>query len=271
MFRPAKYCENRSLTDEDFRFAIDNYWKYMKLRQYCDVLEIGCGPGKSASECVLPLLPKTCQIYVGVDKSPQMVEYANANYSADPRLRFDLMDITTDQPPRHFLNAFDHIVSFNCFHFVTDHRKALENVYLMTKPGGNIFISFPAKNAIFDVYVAMAREEKWAPYLGRCRQMLTPTQFCEDPQADFSDTLKEVGFSSDLCLVTERTYTVSKAMLLGFIEAVCTFTIPENLLKEFCQDHYRRMKKQYSVWQNDQGEVYLSFPFIFLVAHAAKV
>lgn len=270
MFRPAKYCDYRSPTDVDFKFAIDNYWKYMKLRPHCDVLEIGCGPGKSASESVLPLLPKTVKTYIGVDKSIQMVDYANANYNADPRVRFELMDITTDNLPQHFQNAFDHIVSFNCFHFVTDHRKALKNAYRMTKPGGNIFISFAGKNPVFDVYVEMAREAKWAPYLGKCRQMLTPTQFCEDPQADFSDTLKKVGFSTDLCSATERTHTVSKSMFLGFIEAICTFTIPENLLEAFCREIYTRLEKHYPVRQDDQGEVYIDLPVTSLVAHATK-
>jgi juvenile hormone acid methyltransferase len=87
------------------------------------VLDLGCGPGSVTSQVLMPRLPADFGLLVGVDISPNMIQYASKTYT-HPKLRFAQFDLTTDKgntselwPP-----GFDKIFSFFCLHWIPDQR-----------------------------------------------------------------------------------------------------------------------------------------------------
>ncbi|KAK5638095.1 hypothetical protein RI129_012390 [Pyrocoelia pectoralis] len=265
MFKPNEFIRSVAPSEGAIKYVLKHYWGYVNVKEYCNVLEIGCGPGNCTHDILLPLFPKTLQNYVGTDISRPMIEYAQTHYQNEPRLKFEMLDVGTYCLPKKFLAAFDHILSFQCLHFVSDHRKALENIYQMTKPGGDLFITFAGKAIIFDVYEELSQSDKWRPYLESYRDAVCPTHFCEDPSLYFEAVLKEVGFSPVVCISLKKHFVLPKKSFLTFVEAICMYPIPKNLMDNFLADSFEEMKRRRCV----DGD-YVTYPYSLLIAHATK-
>ncbi|KAK5639824.1 hypothetical protein RI129_010635 [Pyrocoelia pectoralis] len=272
MFKPFKFAQNVGPSLGMIQYALNNYWKFENIKEHCNVLEVGCGPGNTTHDYLLGLFPKTLQTYIGIDKSKPMVEYAQKHYQNDPRLKFKLMDITTDSLPNNFLQAFDHVLSFQCLQFVSDHRKSLSNIYRMTKPGGNTFFTLPVRSVLFDVYEELAQNDIWKPYLKDYRKFLTPTQFFVDPQPQlhFETILKEVGFSTVVCVSFDQNVVLPKKLFFAFVDSVCVYPIPKDLMDNFLEEVFEGMKRRKCVNDNNQDEQYVTTPCNFLIAYAIK-
>ncbi|KAK5639823.1 hypothetical protein RI129_010634 [Pyrocoelia pectoralis] len=270
MFKPFKFAQNVGPSSGIIEYALKNYWKFVNIKEHCNVLEVGCGPGNTTHDYLLGLFPKTLQTYIGIDQSKPMVEYAQKHYQNDPRLKFELMDITTDNLPNNFLHAFDHVLSFQCLHFVSDHRKSLTNIYRMTKPGGNTFITLPARWIVFDIYEELAHNDIWKPYLKDYRKFVTPTQFCVEPHLHFETILKEVGFSPVICVSIDKNYVLSKNSFLAFVDSVCMYPIPKDLRDNFVEEVFEAMKRRKCVNGNNQDGHYVTISHSLLIAYAIK-
>ncbi|NLM74915.1 MAG: methyltransferase domain-containing protein [Clostridiaceae bacterium] len=84
------------------------------------ILDIGCGPGNSTQV----LSDKFPNAYIlGVDKSEDMINAAKKNY---PDLNFRICDVSSELPQLD--SDFDIVFSNACIHWVTDHRKLIENM-----------------------------------------------------------------------------------------------------------------------------------------------
>lgn len=135
-----------------------------------NILDIGCGDGKLTAE-IAKLVPKGN--VVGIDKSPSMVSFANANYGDpySPNLSFKIMDAT--QLP--FQEEFDHIVSFTCMHWIKDQSKVLQSIAQSLKPNGNAYLIFPTKWEYQPHGKAMesiTKKEKWKSYIADSKKQL---------------------------------------------------------------------------------------------------
>src|SRR3954467_2096087 len=85
----------------------------LKLRGNERILDVGCGDGKITAE-MARAIPKGEA--VGVDASPQMIEFASKTFPASkiPNLEFHLMDARKI----HFVRQFDLVFSNPALHWV---------------------------------------------------------------------------------------------------------------------------------------------------------
>ncbi|KAK5639825.1 hypothetical protein RI129_010636 [Pyrocoelia pectoralis] len=270
MFKPFKFAQNVGPSLGMIEYALKNYWKFVNIKEHCNVLEVGCGPGNTTHDYLLGLFPKTLQTYIGTDQSEPMVEYAQKHYQNDPRLKFELMDITTDTLPNKFLQAFDHVLSFQCLQFVSDLRKSLSNIYRMTKPGGNNFITFTARYTLFDIYEELAQSDIWKPYLKDYRKCVTPTQFYVEPHHHFETILKEVGFSPIVCVLRDKNYVLPKKSFLAFLDSTCMYPIPKDLMHNFVEEVIEGMKRRKCGNGNNEDGQYVTTPHRLLITYAIK-
>lgn len=99
---------------------------------------------------------------IGVDKSPQMVEYAKKTYKF-PKMDFKVMDIENIHDCTNYSHSFNKIFSFFCLHWVHNKENALVNMHFMLKSGGEILVNFLLINPLVELYKFMDAE--WHKYI----------------------------------------------------------------------------------------------------------
>ncbi|KAK8783178.1 hypothetical protein V5799_015481 [Amblyomma americanum] len=126
-------------------------------------LDVGCGTGDFTREGLLPrCLP--CRRIVGVDSSPEMIEYAR-KHSAHAKLDFRVLDICADVTGiLDEFGHFDRVYSFYCLHWADDLGVALKNVAKLLTPTGECLLVFYASHESAPVWRALARMERWKNY-----------------------------------------------------------------------------------------------------------
>ncbi|KAG5896710.1 hypothetical protein JTB14_014586 [Gonioctena quinquepunctata] len=201
---PELYSKNNCLQAEENTNVINKYLDFDEWHNGESVLEIGMGDGGYTVEMFLPRLPKNIRRYIGSDISPNMVEYAKKKY---PKEKYPIIDFTVLDPqngiPAGFIDEFDHVVSFNCFHFFSNARKALQNIYSVLKPGGGIIASFLERNTEDDIFYNLSQHPRWGAY-GH-GQYVSSFIFSSDPQEEWKNTFIRAGFVNVRIVCEERT------------------------------------------------------------------
>jgi trans-aconitate methyltransferase len=154
---------------------------------------------------------------VGVDASPQMIEFARKAFPAkkNPNLQFQICDarkiglvgrVTPCAPPfdvsggqrtaRPTLAAgqFDIVFSNAALHWVDDHQAFLSGAAACLKPGGRLVVSCGGKGNAHDVFVALRPEmrlKRWCKYFRK----LEKPYFFHSP-AEYEKWLPQFGFKS---------------------------------------------------------------------------
>jgi trans-aconitate methyltransferase len=134
----------------------------LNLRGDESILDIGCGNGRITAS-LAELVPSGR--VVGVDISPEMVEFARGKYPSAkyPHLSFQLKDASR----LDFYEEFDIAVSFACLHWIRDHLPVLHGVYNALVPGGRIIFQCGGKgNAaeLLGVTEELIRVKAWSEF-----------------------------------------------------------------------------------------------------------
>lgn len=108
------------------------------------VLDAACGEGYGSA-----LLAQVAAQVVGVDISDAAIAHARSRYSAQPRLAFQCIDVTTlgELPDA----SFDLIVSFETLEHVHAQEAMLDGFERLLAPDGLLLISSPDKRTYSDI------------------------------------------------------------------------------------------------------------------------
>jgi SAM-dependent methyltransferase len=119
------------------RIEADHTERYRFASTYAanrSVLDIACGAGYSA-----PLFIRAgAARYAGVDLNEKLIAYATETYGAE-NVRFAVGNICTFGSGA----SYDLIACFETIEHVSDYRAALQNLFVLLKPGGTLLISSP--------------------------------------------------------------------------------------------------------------------------------
>ncbi|KAF5299270.1 hypothetical protein FQA39_LY02443 [Lamprigera yunnana] len=254
--------------DQSLRDLNEIYKKYFQLlevKEYCNIMDVGCGPGKLTRKGLYPILPETLNKLIAVDISSEMIKYAKETYEANSKILFFQMDILTDNIPNDFENHFDHIFSSYCMHLFANQRKALLNIHKMLKSGGKIFLLFPSKCNFIEIYKYMAAKDKWK----NLQSMISQTSCSDNPTIYFENLLQEVGFVPRLCFETEKMLEYSKDSFLALAQSRSVFGIPDSLREEFLSEHMEYLK-QNNLIRTNGNEVTIHHSYSLLTVFAEK-
>lgn len=148
-------------SDLQYQWAT-SYIQKFQLQGHEKILDIGCGDGRITA-VIAHLLPNG--FVLGIDKSDSMLEVAHALKN---RIHLNNLDFTRrDATQMGFENEFDFIVSFSCFHWISDHFGALQSIEKALKPSGKAFLYFAADHGhdrIDHAINTVANSPKWAHY-----------------------------------------------------------------------------------------------------------
>ncbi len=190
----------------------------LKLRGDERILDVGCGDGKVTAE-IARALPKG--LAVGVDASPQMIEFAARAFSIS-NLEFRVLDAREIKPevfsavrkekikrttlPRpssplrggegveFALGLFDVVFSNAALHWVDDHPAFLRGAASTLRPGGRLVVSCGGRGNAHDVFLALRPEirlKRWRQFF---RKMEAP-YFFHSPE-EYKKWLPRFGFKT---------------------------------------------------------------------------
>ncbi|KAK4872385.1 hypothetical protein RN001_014414 [Aquatica leii] len=265
MEKPLLYIKSSVLAQTTADYVLDKNLKMLQKTADCAVLDIGCGPGNITHDKILPLLPKSMKKLVGVDISGDSIEYARKHYQSDSRISFAKMDILIDEIPNEYVGAFDLVTSLFCFHYVSDHRKALTNIYKMLKPGSNVIISFMGK-VLANILQYVHDNPKWTKYISNYKE----TVFIPQSEQYSKELFEELGFQQVQCDEYEQSFLHSEDELLGVVKSLNFFKVPEHLEKEFLQTHVDYLKSISREIVDKEGIKKYNMPYTLIVITACK-
>jgi len=149
------------------------------LRGDESILDIGCGDGKITDL----LAQRTSGEVVGIDRSPEMIAYAQAAFPGQ-------VFIETDAQALQFGARFDVVFSNAALHWVPDHEAVLRGIYRALKPGGKAALQMGGHGNAAEVFAAF---EQIRPAYADCFDgFVSPYTFCK-PEA-YKGWLAKAGF-----------------------------------------------------------------------------
>src|SRR5579862_2492080 len=178
----ADYASNSSIQQTWARELIAQ----LNLRGNERILDAGCGDGKVTAE-LARAVPHG--LVLGVDASPQMIEFATAAFSA-PNLEFHVMDARKIQ----FIRKFDLVFSNAALHWVDDHQAFLRGAASVLRAGGHLVVSCGGKGNAHDVFLALRPEMRLKRWREFFRKMDVP-YFFHSPE-EYKKWLPRFGFET---------------------------------------------------------------------------
>lgn len=169
-----QYLNNSEL---QYQWAWD-YIQKLQLQGEERVLDIGCGDGR-VTAIIAQSLPRG--FVLGIDASESMLQVAQ---DLKDKIHLNNLDFTRrDAICMGFENEFDFIVSFSCFHWISDHFAALQEIEKALKPGGKVFLYFAPDHGRdrFDHAInTVVNSQKWTHYFSDFSNpfsLVTPSKF----------------------------------------------------------------------------------------------
>lgn len=214
MNNPELYAKSNPFQIRDAKMVLGSFRPQMEDTTDTDsILDIGCGVGDVTSTIIKPLFPK-CRRIVGIDKSPEMVEFARLNNSQE-KITYQQLDISTDiENFKNTWGCFSRIFSFYCLHWIKDHKKVLQNISKLLSTDGECLLVFVAQCPVFELYEIMSAIPKWKNYMNDAENFVPNTQHSLQPAFDFSKLMKESGLEVLDCETLHMEFTFNSIDIL---------------------------------------------------------
>lgn len=219
----ADYASNSSVQQTWARELIGK----LELRGNERILDVGCGDGKVTAE-LARAVPSGA--IVGVDASPQMIEFAARTFSI-PNLEFHVMDARKIQ----FIRKFDLVFSNAALHWVDDHQAFLRGAASVLQAGGRLIVSCGGKGNAHDVFLALLpqmRLKRWREFF---RKMEAP-YFFHGPE-EYKKWLPRFGLEAHLVkLAPKDAVHQGREGFTGWLRTTWlpyTQRVPEEMREEF--------------------------------------
>ena len=202
----------------------------LKLRGDERILDVGCGDGKITAEMARAIPIGQA---VGVDASPQMIEFAKKTFPAgkNPNLEFHVMDARKIQ----FVRKFDLVFSNAALHWVDDHQAFLRGAASVLKPGGRLVVSCGGKGNAHDVFLALRPEMRLKRWREFFRKLEAP-YFFHSPE-EYKKWLPRFGFETRSIKLAPKdaTYPGAEGFAMWVRTTWLPYTqrVPEDMREEF--------------------------------------
>jgi trans-aconitate methyltransferase len=226
----------------------------LKLRGDGRILDVGCGDGKITAE-IARAIPRGAAM--GVDASPQMIEFAARTFSL-PNLKFHVLDARQikSQPLTPVglgegdgSSGFDVVFSNAALHWVDDHQAFLRGAASVLKPGGRLIVSCGGRGNAHDVFLALRPEMRLKRWREFFRKMEAP-YFFHSPD-EYKKWLPRFGFKTRKVKLAPKdaTYPGAEGFATWLRTTWLPYTqrVPENVREEFIAEVVERYVAKHRV------------------------
>ncbi|XP_075974104.1 juvenile hormone acid O-methyltransferase-like [Anticarsia gemmatalis] len=263
------YHQNNDVQKRDAVLCLDKIAPKMKWKKSNNkIIDIGCGDG-SVTNILKRYLPDNYKL-LGCDISESMVNFANNNH-CDEQSSFIVLDITRELPPE-LKNNFDHVFSFNALHWISDQEAAFKNIYDVMEQDARCVIMFLGWNPIFDVYRALARNDKWAVFMKDAEKYIPRYHDLKNPAGGIMKMMENIGYVN-IDVDYEETYFIFDAFR-DAMKSINPFNIPEDQYNEFFEDYLnvlRELTSSENVAKNPGENVKLNYNIITIYANKPSI
>lgn len=206
---PELYHKSVTRTNNDSEKMLLRFADFIKWRSDGgdSVLDAGCGAGHNTYNVILPFLPENFKRLVGVDLSPNMIEFCRKRYSHS-KLSFEVfnLDVEVEKQSLHRSGLFDHIFSFYTLQWIPNQSLCLHNFHKLLKPGGDMLLVFLGYHPIYDVYKELSLDIKWAAYMADAHLRVSPYHHSKNPAQEFRKLLSDCRFMDYKIEVNHKYY-----------------------------------------------------------------
>jgi len=156
------------------------------------LLDAGSGCGKVLFEISVKKSGLKFSKIIGVDKSYEMLKYAQEVYGNDGRISFYHMDVEGEIPEMLRYQQFDMVSSFYCLHWTQDINNAFQNIYKLLNGNGLFCCVFLLSTKVNDIWDILA--EKYSTYMKNWRAYYSPLWSLENAENMLQKSLEECDF-----------------------------------------------------------------------------
>ncbi|GBN21992.1 hypothetical protein AVEN_161370-1 [Araneus ventricosus] len=124
------------------------------------VLDVGCGPGGTTKNLILPLFSSSSRIFA-VDAMPDMIALAK-KHNSTPQIEYSVANFEDWSVLERWKNQITKLVSILCFHWLKDQQKAFHNVYPLLRKGGEAAFFFALRSTFHASVLEMQNSTRWS-------------------------------------------------------------------------------------------------------------
>jgi trans-aconitate methyltransferase len=262
-----KNYANDNLIDLD----ADHYTKHSSLQnnlakeilQSCQIdpgahiLDVGCGDGRITAELAKQANEGTV---LGVDASPNMIEFAIHNFSKTQFPNLDFLNQTAEEV--ELTRKYDLIVSFSCFHWLKNPQLAIRRLTSALKQGGELLILTYPKESLYYQYLESALKN-YPDYHGLSANhtMLSSNEYKDILIENNMDIL---DFQERNLFATYHTPEELQDYIKGWLNSYVP--LPDSLHAAFLQDIAQIILGETSICQDQK----INIPYTALTIKAKK-
>eukprot|EP00004_Rigifila_ramosa_P022202 TRINITY_DN6023_c0_g1_i1.p1 TRINITY_DN6023_c0_g1~~TRINITY_DN6023_c0_g1_i1.p1 ORF type:complete len:281 (-),score=41.48 TRINITY_DN6023_c0_g1_i1:65-907(-) len=235
VFDPEFYASNK-VAQNGFVDRALAFLSATALPRSTSLLDIGAGDGSHTFK--LAESHPNLRRVVGLDAMPEMVTFAQRYQHPSLTFVHGLAEDLDRLEHPACSGTFDLIVSFNVFHWVKDHPRALRAIYNKLSPNGTVFLLMHGEGSIAEFLAGLETtiaQPRWASYFVGFEspfRMFTRERY-QQMVRDAGFTTAEVAYWDVMVRHPEGIKGISTRFAAGYTSWI--LRVPEQLRPEFIQ------------------------------------
>jgi ubiquinone/menaquinone biosynthesis C-methylase UbiE len=240
----------------------------MSIREDEDVLDLGCGSGRTTRE--IGLLTKG--LVLGTDISEGMIDEAIHKNHAQLNVHY----LVKDAECLGFTDKFDVVYCNSTFQWFSNPEKVLKQCFTALKADGRMGIQAPATSMYCPNFVAAVEKVRIYPATKATFGFFkNPWMFLESEE-EYRKLFERCGFEVVKCKIIEESTRYTTDQVFGIYQSGAEngylnqsfYTVP--LTDEYVETFRSLIKKGFKEQADESGTVDLKFNRIYLVAKKPK-
>ncbi|GFU55938.1 juvenile hormone acid O-methyltransferase [Nephila pilipes] len=216
------------------------------------VLDVGCGPGGTTFQLVLPLFSGVKKIFA-VDLVPVAIEFAK-KHNSHQLIEYSVANFEDWSTLNQWEGQITKLVSIYCINWLKDQRNAFQNVFKLLKKGGEAAACFLLESFFYDSILKVQNDPKWSCYFKGIENLVPESHHKKYDSSFYKRMLEAIGFEILYCRDIVITEVVSSdKKYRDFCTSVCVLTphVPSDLKEDLMNDYMQELLRLNG--RNDKG------------------
>ncbi|GFU28729.1 hypothetical protein NPIL_369251 [Nephila pilipes] len=209
------------------------------------VMDVGCGPGRTTVEQILPFFPKLEKIYA-IDLLPDMIDIAKKQNS-HPQIEYRVASIEDWSTVKHWEGQITKVVSIHCLHWVKSKQIVFENVFRLLKPRGEAAFFFVSESTFHASLLELKKSPKWSNLFIDIDDRVPDSHFYKYDASYYKKMLESLGFEVLHCKKEVKIDVFpSDDDIKNFFTSICVLTphVPLDRKEDFQNDLLKELLRQ---------------------------